>query len=195
MDGFEFCKHIKNDVNTSHIPFIIISAKTAQEDKIKGYELGIDAYLFKPFDKDELLLIIKNLLHKKQEQVNYFKKLLQLKESPKNTITNQLDLDLIQNLQKYVLDKNIKLSIDQLAKTLGTSRTQLHRKIKALTNMSVTNYINHIRIEKAKNLLVTTELNSNEIAYEVGFESSTYFSRVFKKELGMAPITFRNNHV
>ena len=102
---------------------------------------------------------------------------------------------MIQNLQKYVLDKNIKLSIDQLAKTLGTSRTQLHRKIKALTNMSVTNYINHIRIEKAKNLLVTTELNSNEIAYEVGFESSTYFSRVFKKELGMAPITFRNNHV
>lgn len=195
MDGFEFCKHIKNDIKTSHIPFIIISAKTAQEDKIKGYKLGIDAYLFKPFDKDELLLIIKNLLQKKQEQVNYFKKLLLLKESPKNTTTNQLDIDLIQNLQKYVLDKNIKLSIDQLAKTLGTSRTQLHRKIKALTNMSVTNYINHIRIEKAKNLLVTTELNSNEIAYEVGFESSTYFSRVFKKELGMAPITFRNNHV
>jgi len=107
----------------------------------------------------------------------------------------EFDIDLIQNLQKHVLDKNKKLSIDQLAKTLGTSRTQLHRKIKALTDMSVTNYINHIRIEKAKNLLVNTKLNSNEIAYEVGFESSTYFSRIFKKELGISPIAFREKHV
>jgi signal transduction histidine kinase/ligand-binding sensor domain-containing protein/DNA-binding response OmpR family regulator len=194
MDGFEFCEHIKNDIKTSHIPFVIISAKTAKEDKLKGHKLGIDAYLFKPFDKDELLLIIKNLLQKKKEQINYFSKLLQLKESPNNSIINQLDINLIQNLQEYVLDKNNKLSIDELSKTLGTSRTQLHRKIKTLTNMSVTNYINHIRIEKAKYLLLNTTLNSNEIAYEVGFESSSYFSRIFKKELEISPISYRENH-
>ena len=194
MDGFEFCKHIKSDLKTSHIPFVIISAKTAKEDKLKGHKLGIDAYLFKPFDKDELLLIIKNLLQKKQEQISYFGKLLKLKKSQKNAVRNQLDINLITNLQEYVLDKNNKFSINQLAKTLGTSRTQLHRKIKALTNMSVTNYINHIRIEKAKYLLENTKLNSSEIAYEVGFESSTYFSRIFKKELGKTPILYRKEH-
>ncbi|WP_299123680.1 hybrid sensor histidine kinase/response regulator transcription factor [uncultured Winogradskyella sp.] len=194
MDGFEFCKYIKNDIKTSHIPFIIISAKTAKEDKLKGYQLGIDAYLFKPFDKDELLLIIKNLLQKRQEQMSYFTKLLHLKEGFDHLITNQLDIDLIRNLQEYALNNDNKLSIDQLAKTLGTSRTQLHRKIKVLTNMSVTNYINHIRIEKAKHLLVNTKLNSNEIGFEVGFESSTYFSRIFKKELGISPVLYRKQH-
>lgn len=194
MDGFEFCKHIKNDLKTSHIPFIIISAKTAKEDKLKGHQLGIDAYLLKPFDKDELQLIIKNLLQKKQEQMNSFRKLSLLKEGPNNIVTNQLDINLITNLQEHVLDKSSRLSIDQLAKVLGTSRTQLHRKIKALTNLSVTNYINHIRIEKAKHLLVNSKLNSNEIAYEVGFESSTYFSRIFKKELGTTPILYRKEH-
>ncbi|EDP70198.1 two-component system sensor histidine kinase/response [Flavobacteriales bacterium ALC-1] len=194
MDGFEFCEHIKSDLKTSHIPFIIISAKTAKEDKLRGYQLGIDAYLFKPFDKDELQLIIKNLIQKKQKQVDYFSKLLKLKENPKNTVANQLDLNLIANLQEHILNKSNKLSIEQLAKKLGTSRTQLHRKIKALTNMSVTNYINHIRVEKAKFLLKNTKLNSNEIAYEIGFESSTYFSRVFKKELGITPAIYREKH-
>ncbi|MBU2929351.1 hybrid sensor histidine kinase/response regulator transcription factor [Winogradskyella psychrotolerans] len=194
MDGFEFCKQIKSDLKTSHIPFIILSAKTAKEDILKGHKLGIDTYLFKPFDKDELLLIIKNLLQKKQEQINYFSKLLKLKECSDHLNTNQLDIDLIRDLQEYALNNNNKLSIDQLAKELGTSRTQLHRKVKALTEMSVTNYINHIRIEKAKHLLVNTKLNSNEIGFEVGFESSTYFSRIFKKELGMTPVLYRKQN-
>jgi len=194
MDGFEFCKRIKNDIKTSHIPFVIISAKTGTEDKLKGYELGIDAYLFKPFDKDELVFIIKNLLKKRQEQINYFGKLLHLKKAFNAKDANQLDINLIGKLQEQVLDKNKKIPVDELAKVLGTSRTQLHRKIKALTNMSVTNYINHIRIEKAKNLLVTTKLNSSEIAYEVGFESATYFSRIFRNELDISPVSYREKH-
>lgn len=194
MDGFEFCKHIKNNIETSHIPFIIISAKTAPEDKIKGHQLGIDAYLFKPFDKDELLLIIKNLLQKKQRQIQSFSKLLHLKKTPKSKHTNQLDINLISNLQEYILGEHKKISIDELAKKLGTSRTQLHRKMKALTGMSITNYINHIRIEKAKHLLVNTKLNSSQIAYEVGFESATYFSKVFKTELHISPVSYREKH-
>ncbi len=194
MDGFEFCKYIKNDIKTSHIPFVIISARTATEDKLKGHELGIDAYLFKPFDKDELLLIIKNLLKKRQEQIDYFGKLLHLKDNNNVKNTNQLDVNLISNLQKHVLDKNKKISIDELAKVLGTSRTQLHRKIKTLTGISITSYINHIRIEKAKNLLVNTKLNSSEIAYEVGFESATYFSRIFRNKLDISPVSYREKH-
>ena len=194
MDGFEFCKQIKNNISTSHIPFIILSAKTEVKDRLEGHRLGIDAYMPKPFDKDELLLIIKNLLKKRQEQINYFSKLLQFKASEKSQQFNQLDLNLIANLQEQILAKHKKLSIEELAKILLTSRTQLHRKVKALTGLSITNYINHIRIEKAKKLLKTTSLQGSEIAYEVGFESATYFSRIFKKELGITPVSYRNKH-
>ncbi|MBL4576630.1 MAG: response regulator, partial [Opitutaceae bacterium] len=181
MDGLEFCKQIKNNIDTSHIPFIIISAKTEIKDRLKGHELGIDAYLTKPFNKAELHIIIENLLQKKQEQLNYFGKLLELKNVNPSQYINQIDLHLIAHLQEQVLGNNKKMSVDELAKLLGTSRTQLHRKITSITGMSVTRYINHIRIEKAKILLLETNLHINEIAYKLGFESASYFSRIFKR--------------
>ncbi len=192
MDGFEFCKHIKNDVSTSHIPFIIISARTETKDKIKGYKLGIDAYLTKPFNKQELLLIIKNILEKKQDQINFLSNLLHLQnEHSEVPDINQLDLDLIKNIQEFALDNN-KMSIDELAQSLYTSRTQLHRKVKSLTGMSISNYINHIKIEKAKTLLKNTQLTISEIAYDVGFDDAAYFSRTFKKFTTISPINYRN---
>ncbi len=196
MDGFEFCKHIKENLKTSHIPFVIISARTQVEDKIKGYKLGIDAYLFKPFNEEELLLIIKNLFDKQQHKIEYFSELLQLKESDKKDIDiNKLDIDFIKEIQEYALNKEQRLTIDQLAKKLSTSRSQLHRKIKSLTGQSITNYINFVRIEKAKEILATTSLHVSEIAYETGFESPTYFSKAFKKVVGVSPTSFRENHI
>ena len=195
MDGFEFCKHIKKDINTSHIPFVIISARTETKDKVEAYKLGVDAYLFKPFNKEELLLIIKNLLKKKQDQIEYFRKLLQLKNSYKEVPDiNKLDLGLIKNIQEFALDNTKQMSIDELAQHLFTSRTQLHRKVKSLTGMSITTYINHIKIEKAKTLLVETTLHINEIAYDVGFEDAAYFSRIFKKLTKISPAIYRQTH-
>jgi signal transduction histidine kinase/DNA-binding response OmpR family regulator/streptogramin lyase len=194
MNGFEFCKNIKNDVSTSHIPFIIISAKTESKDKQEGYKLGIDAYLTKPFNKQELLLIIKNILAKKQDQITFLSKLLQLQNKHSQTPNiNQLDLDLIKSIQEYALNNN-KMSIEELAHSLFTSRTQLHRKVKSLTGMSITAYLNHIKIEKAKKLLKTTELSISEIAYDVGFDDPAYFSRSFKKLVTISPISYRENH-
>ncbi len=196
MNGFEFCEYIKGNLKTSHIPFIIISARTQVEDKLKGYKLGIDAYLFKPFNEDELLLIIKNLLKKQQSSIDHFSKLLQLKEgNKKDSDISALDIDFIKEIQEYALNKELNLTIDELAKQLSTSRSQLHRKIKALTGQSITNYINFIRIEKAKEILVTTSLHISEIAYETGFESPTYFSRAFKKNTGVSPTSFRDKHI
>lgn len=191
MDGFEFCKHIKNDVETSHIPFIIVSAKTTTQDKLQGYKLGIDAYLFKPFDKDELQLVIKNLLHKKAVQRNYFSTLLGLKKQATEVLDiNKLDIDFIKTVQEIALSPT-KISVDQIAKKLTVSRTQLHKKVTALTGKPITHYINYIRIEKAKKLLKESDLQINEIAFELGFESANYFTRIFKKETGKTPIRYR----
>jgi len=195
MDGFEFCKHIKNDINTSHIPFVIISARTETKDKIEAYKLDVDAYLTKPFNKQELLLIIKNLLEKKQKQISFLSNLLHLRNNHKEVSDiNELDLNLIKNIQEFALDNNKQMSIEELAQYLYTSRSQLHKKIKSLTGMSITNYMNHIRIEKAKNLLKTTQLTISEIAYDVGFASSNYFARSFKKITSTSPVFYRQRH-
>ena len=196
MDGFEFCKHIKKDINTSHIPFVIISARTETKDKVEAYKLGVDAYLIKPFNKQELLLIIKNLLEKKQKQISFLSNLLHLKNNHKEVLDiNELDLNLVKNIQEVALDNNKQMSIEELAQSLYTSRSQLHKKVKSLTGMSITNYMNHIRIEKAKGLLKTTQLTISEIAYDVGFASSNYFSRSFKKITNTSPVSYRQRHV
>ncbi|MFC5045147.1 ATP-binding protein [Aquimarina hainanensis] len=192
MDGFEFCKQLKSDVGTSHIPFVILSARTEASDKVKAYQYGIDAYLPKPFDEEELMAIIANLIKKQEERNRYFGKLLQLKETAieEKDIKKQ-ELDFIKKVQEYALQKDQKLSIDQLAKELYTSRTQLHRKVKGLTGKSTTHYINHIRIEKAKELLLTTSLHIAEISFEVGFDTPAYFSKIFKKIEGRSPSEYR----
>ncbi len=196
MDGFEFCKNIKNDINTSHIPFIMVTAKTETHHKLKGYQLGVDAYLSKPFNEEELFLIIKNLLYKKEEQIDYFSRLLHLQKThKKEKDINALDVDFIKNIQEFALDKDNKTSMDDLARMLFTSRTQIHRKIKLLTGMSTTLYINHIRIEKAKELLKNTTLNVSEIGYEVGFDNANYFSKVFKNQQGITPSVYRENTI
>jgi len=193
MNGLEFCKAIKNNVLTSHIPFVIISAKTSDKDRLKGFELGIDAYLNKPFNNEELLLIIKNLLQKRKDQILYFEKLLDIKEHTQITTSiNRLDIDFIKAIQEIALSKTT-VNADEIAYKLATSRTQLHRKIKSLTGKSITQYINHIRVEKGKILLKNKSLHINEIAYELGFESTNYFSRVFKKETGKSPLSFRKD--
>ncbi len=191
MDGFEFCRQIKNQVETSHLPFIMITAKVEVNDKLKGYKLGVDAYLNKPFNNRELLAIIENLITKKEQQKDYYRKLLKLPDNTTNY--NQLDIDFINKIQQIALNKNLKLSADDLSKELFTSRTQLHRKIKALTGMSITEYFNHIRVEKAKELLENTSLTISEIAYEIGYQDISYFSKIFKKTYGMSPSAFRGN--
>jgi len=195
MDGVEFCKQIKNNINTSHIPFIMLSAKSNIEDKLRTYDLGIDAYITKPFNPEELKLIIKNLITKQVNQKEHLLKLLDLKTPEvKNSNINSIDLNFIHQLQIFIFENNSKLSANVIARQFLISRTQLHRKIKSLTGKSLTNYANHIKIEKAKHLLNTTELQVKEIAYSLGYESSTYFIRLFKRKVGLSPEVFRNKN-
>ncbi|MFH6602781.1 ATP-binding protein [Maribacter algicola] len=192
-DGFEFCVRIKSNVATSHIPFLMLSARTDTKDKQKAYSLGVDAYLTKPFAPDELISIINNLLLKQKARQNYLLELLAIKKPQvEQPDINKLDEELVAKLQKIILGNPTKLSANDIAKELLVSRTQLHRKIKSLTGKSLTQYANHIRIEKAKHLLQTTDLQIKEIAYTTGFESPSYFIRLFKKEVGDTPENFKN---
>lgn len=193
MDGFEFCRKVKSDIKTSHIPFIMLTARTSAEDKRMAYELGVDAYLIKPFDPEELILIMRNLLNQKAEKSKYLRELLSIKKPERlKASINQLDLDLVKNLQFLILESKLA-SADEIARELFISRSQLHRKIKALTGMSLTAYGNHVRIEKAKHLLNTTNMNVSEIAYEVGFDDPSYFSRTFKKLESVSPKSYRTD--
>ncbi|MEZ4859451.1 MAG: response regulator [Flavobacteriaceae bacterium] len=192
MNGFDFCKKIKSNTKTSHLPFIMVTAKTDDKSRLKGYKLGVDAYIEKPFNEAELVQIIENLLVKRKEQINFFRQILEIKKvDTKNTKLHELDLYFIKTIQEFALNNQQDKSMEALARQLLMSRTQLHRKIKQLTNMSITQYINHVKLEKAKKLLHSTSLTVSEIAYEIGFEDPKYFSKLFKKEQGKTPSSFR----
>lgn len=192
MNGFEFCEKIKNNPKTSHLPFILVTAKTDKESRLKGYKLGVDAYVDKPFSENELLQIMENLLEKRNAKMEFYKEILDIKNTNlKTKNVHQLDLEFIKKVQEFALDKKQHKTMKDFAKELLMSRTQLHRKIKQLTNMSITQYVNHIKLEKGKQMLTHSTLTVSEIAYELGFDDPKYFSKLFKKEQGKTPSAFR----
>ncbi len=190
-DGFEVCYILKTDERTNHIPIILLTAKVTLEDRLTGLSKGADAYLAKPFEKAELLIRIENLRqisNKLQEKIKAGLVSVKVLGDTENPITN-----FIQKVEKIILANvaNEDFSVNELARHLHLSRSQTHRKIKALTGMSTAIYIRFIRLEKAKILLASTELSISEIAYQVGFKSPVYFSQVFKEKYGESPNTTR----
>lgn len=190
MDGLEFCKALKTDLRTDHIPVILLTAKAALEDRLEGLELGADDYIAKPFDTDELKIRVRNLLKQRQ--------LLQQKYSlSTNTISSQVEISKSassheQFLQKTnaILDEYLSESsftVEQFAAEMGITAVQLRRKLKAITDQTGIEYIRNYRLEKAATLLRNKAGTVSEIAYLVGFESLSYFSKVFQERFGKKP--------
>ncbi len=188
IDGIELLKRLKSDSKTSHIPLILLTAKSAQSDKLEGLAVGADAYLTKPFDINELQVRIKSLIEQRR--------MLQLKFSSGDFIPereekklNKLDEQFMNRL-RGIIDLHIaeeEFSIDQFGKEAGMSRSQVHRKLKALTGRSPSQYLRLIRLSRAKNMIEEQKGTVSEIAYSVGFSSPAYFSRCFKSEFGYPP--------
>lgn len=188
MDGFEVCATLKEDERTSHIPIILLTAKATSEDKLAGLTQGADAYLVKPFEKEELIIRLNKLLEiRKTLQKKYSSNLISSQDY-NNVLENKAD-SFIEKTEKIILSHlgDEDFSIHELARELHLSRSQMHRKIKALTDMSAAIYIRHIRLQKAKELLASTHLSISEIAYQVGFKTPLYFSQVFKETFGVSP--------
>ncbi|MFK7922564.1 MAG: two-component regulator propeller domain-containing protein [Bacteroidia bacterium] len=191
--GYEVCQILKNDQRTSHIPIILLTAKATFEDRMEGLQGGADAYLVKPFRKEELFVRLDKLLAlRKTLQANYggeklFAKKALVKKEPS---LDELFLQkLILLVQKRLSDP--ELGVSHLCEIAKLSNNQLNRKLKALTGKTPSQFIRSIRLQRALELLETTALNISEIAYDVGFNDPNYFSRLFSEEFGYSPKTIR----
>ncbi len=182
MDGNEYCRTIKSDDRTSHIPVILLTAKAGIESRLEGLEFGADDFLAKPFHGKELLTRIRNLIQvRKQLQLKY-------SESGNGVANPPMENRFITKL-KEVIEEHIdqEFSVDDLARAIGMSRTQIHRKLKALTGQSTTQFIRRYKLDKALVILQAGDLNVSEVAFRLGFSSLAYFSTSFAQHHGYAP--------
>ncbi|MCB0557544.1 MAG: response regulator [Lewinellaceae bacterium] len=193
MDGFELCNRLKQDERTSHIPIILLTARAADEDKIAGLKRGADAYLTKPFNKEELLLRIEKLIEKQRQLQEYFTAV------PPEAVAHDDDVAIesafLQKLRALVEAGlgNQDMTIADFCEAVHLSHTQVYRKLKALTKKTPSQFIRSIRLDKAMELLNSTDLNISQIAYDVGFNDPNYFSRSFLQEFGVSPSSVRRD--
>jgi signal transduction histidine kinase/AraC-like DNA-binding protein/CheY-like chemotaxis protein len=190
-NGFEICEIVKKDLRTSHIPVLMLTALSDQESYIKGLDSGADMFISKPFNAKVLEHSIETLLYNR-EKLRYFysSKLKDVKEA---SDFGKLEQEFIVSM-KYIIEKNIdnsNFSVEELAEKMNISRVQLYRKVKAILGISISEYIQDFRLEKAKDLIENSELTISEIAYSTGFSSPNYFSTSFKNKFGKTPKEFR----
>lgn len=194
-NGFELCDTLKKDFRTSHVPIILLTAKSDVESRITGLKQGADDYLAKPFHEEELLVRMQNLLTlRRQLQARYAS--FETLEPSEDAVVQQEDA-FITELQGILLEhlSEEAFGIPELCRAIGMSRTQLHNKIKSLTGKSTSHYIRAIRIHKAKELLAShPEFNITEVAFEIGFSNLKYFSKIFTEETGSSPSQYRKNN-
>ena len=189
-NGYEVCETLKEDERTSHIPIILLTAKAGQTAKMEGLKYGADAYLTKPFDKEELMLRLEKLvLLRKKLHARFAIPLVITSPTP----AEQRETDFIKKIEAIIIDQldNAAFSVPQLAESCQMSQTQAYRKIKAITNKTPSQFIRFIRLKKGKTLLENSNLTISEIAYEIGFTDPNYFSRTFQQEFGVSPRDFR----
>jgi signal transduction histidine kinase/DNA-binding response OmpR family regulator/sugar lactone lactonase YvrE len=195
MDGFEMCRFLKQDINTDHIPIILLTAKSDTGSKLEGLSYKADDYITKPFNVSELLLRIENRLELQKKQRNYiYRRFKLLPEETKaeakkeEVIVEDSFLKKIYEIIESRLDDET-LSVEELATNLNMSRTSLHRKIKTLTNMTTGEMIKVYRLKKAV-ILMNENYNISEIAYKTGFGSPSYFTKCFKEVYSLTPTQY-----
>lgn len=189
MDGFMLTKQLKHDFRTSHIPVILLTAKGQIENQIEGIKAGADAYIAKPFNQQLLEEKIKGLLENRDRMRKRFShEVVNPTHVHKGERKFLVEFDAL--IEKNI--KNSSLSVEKLSQELGMSRVQLFRKISAITNKNVTEYIAEYKLQKAKTLLKDPEKNIAEIAYEIGFNTPSYFTTFFKQKTNLTPSEWRN---
>jgi signal transduction histidine kinase/DNA-binding response OmpR family regulator len=193
-DGYEVCEILKKDERTNHIPIILLTAKVTGIDKLSGLKSGADVYLAKPFHREELLIRLKNMVETRKQLQQKYSKGSGFWQGALNIDNSSDEEDAFLTKINKIIEDNISdetFGNIQLCAKMAMSRSQIHRKIKALTDLSTSIYIRTIRLYKAKELLQTTDSNISEIGYDVGFKDPNYFTRVFVEEFGTSPSATR----
>ena len=205
MDGFALCKKLKHDIRTSHIPIILLTARNETAAKMEGLRSGADAYLGKPFNKEELFIRVHKLIALRKELRDSLERLINdpLRNESKPEVSPDIDVT-VSHKQEYTFLNRVReivelhlsedeFGISDLSAELGMSRSQLYRKFTALTDSSVHQFIKNFRLKKARNLLQTTDLNVSEVAYDTGFKNPSHFSRIYNERFGMPPSKEKEN--
>lgn len=194
MDGMELCRQVKTNINYSHMPLVLLTAKANSEAEIEGLESGADFYIPKPFKWRHVLVVIKNLLESRSRLKVKFS---QQPFADTTTLTsNSRDKKFLEKVVQIIEDRLMdpKLSVEELGRELAMSRSSLHKKLKAMTGQVPNEFIRLVRLKKAANLLVLKEYNVSEIGYMVGFNSHSYFSKCFFQQFNLTPSEFAEKH-
>lgn len=195
LDGIELCGHIRKDIKTSHIPVILLTARTSDMYKREGLTNGADDYITKPFNHEILLLKVNNLIASRRLMREKFKRDLVLQ--PKELTVTSVDDKFLQKAIGIVEDRisDQELGVTTFTYEFGISRTVLYKKVKALTGQSITEFIRNIRLKRAGQLLLKSDFQISEIAYKVGFNDLKYFRKCFKKMFKQTPTAYRNRNL
>lgn len=188
MDGLECCRKLKTELQTSHIPVMLLTACSLDEQRIQGFECGADSYISKPFNSKLLLVRLRNLMDNHKRLKQFFGDKTSLSKEP----VSDVDKGFVDRFRELI-EENLadsELSVEDLGSKMGLSRVQLYRKIKALTNYSPNELVRIARLKKAASLLASSEKTISEITYEVGFTSPSYFTKCYKEYFGESPTDF-----
>jgi signal transduction histidine kinase/ligand-binding sensor domain-containing protein/DNA-binding response OmpR family regulator len=197
MDGITFCRKLKQNVNINHIPLVLLTAKSEEEDMLEGLGIGADAYLAKPFNMEMLLSTVQNLIQNRKLLRNNFNGSQQQQNKVHPVVVESSDEILMKKIMDLINQHmdNAKLNVEMIAREVGISRVHLHRKMKALTNQTTRDFIRNVRLQQAARLLSCKQLNISEVAYATGFSTLSSFSAAFKECYGVSPSEYMNTHL
>ena len=196
INGFELCKLVKENTEISHIPIVLLTAQCDESARSYGSKLGADAYLEKPFETDELIYIIYNLLYSREQIKAHYHRVGVLPQPNESTFSTGDELfmkKLNHTIETHIT--NAELDIPLLCKEIGISRASLYNKLKEITGMGANEYINKYRLEEAIKLIKTTQLSFAEIADRTGFSTARYFSTLFKQYTGKTPTLYKADYL
>ncbi len=194
MDGFELCQKLKSNENTSHIPVILLTAKADINSKIEGLEFGADDYISKPFDDKELRVRVKNLIEQRKKLREKFTQTIEIHpgEIAATSMDEQFLKRLLDIFENHISEADY--STESFASEIGMSRSNLHRKLQALTNQPTHEFLRTLRLKRAAQLLIKSTGSVTEVAYSVGFNNLSHFTKIFRQQFGQTPSEFANKN-
>jgi signal transduction histidine kinase/DNA-binding response OmpR family regulator len=190
MDGFELCSQVKENISTSHIPVMLLTACAQDEQRAVGFESGADAYIPKPFNEELLKIRVRKIIENREKVKAYFQQNLTFGERKESVA--EIDKTFMEKFRQIVEENIIEtdLNVDEIGQRLGLSRVQLYRKIKSLTNYAPNELIRIIRLKAAEQAILNSEKSISEIAYDTGFSSPSYFTKCFKEYFNESPTEY-----